>query len=72
MGLSAEGLTGTQAFWGVWLGSTLGMMIADGLAIIVGAVLGKKLPERLITRVSGGIFILFGAATLLAAALGRG
>jgi putative Ca2+/H+ antiporter (TMEM165/GDT1 family) len=72
MGLSAEGLTSTQTFWGVWLGSTLGMMIADGAAILVGAVLGKKLPERLITRVSGAVFILFGVATLIVAALGRG
>jgi putative Ca2+/H+ antiporter (TMEM165/GDT1 family) len=72
MGLSAEGLTRTQAFWGVWLGSTIGMMIADGLAIWVGAVLGKKLPERLITRISGVIFILFGVATLLVALLGQG
>jgi putative Ca2+/H+ antiporter (TMEM165/GDT1 family) len=71
VGLSAEGLTGTQAFWGVWLGSTVGMMIADGLAIVVGAVLGKTLPERLITRISGAIFILFGVATLVVTALGR-
>jgi putative Ca2+/H+ antiporter (TMEM165/GDT1 family) len=67
LGLSAEGLTFTQTFWGVWLGSTVGMMIADGLAIIVGSVLGKKLPERLITRISGGVFIVFGVASLIAA-----
>jgi putative Ca2+/H+ antiporter (TMEM165/GDT1 family) len=71
VGLTAEGLTATQSFWGVWLGSTIGMMIADGVAIIVGSVLGKKLPERLITRISGAIFILFGAATLVVALLGR-
>jgi Ca2+/H+ antiporter, TMEM165/GDT1 family len=67
LGLSAQGLTSTQTFWGVWLGSTVGMMIADGIAIVVGAVLGKKLPERLITRVSGAVFILFGVASLVAA-----
>ena len=67
LGLSAQGLTSTQTFWGVWMGSTVGMMIADGIAIIVGAVLGKKLPERLITRISGVIFILFGVASLVAA-----
>jgi len=67
VGLSAEGLTPVQTFWGVWLGSTLGMMIADGLAIIVGSVLGKKRPERPITRISGAIFILFGAASLITA-----
>jgi putative Ca2+/H+ antiporter (TMEM165/GDT1 family) len=66
-GLTAEGLTAGQTFWGVWLGSTIGMMIADGIAIIVGSVLGKKLPERLITRISGVIFILFGVASLVAA-----
>jgi putative Ca2+/H+ antiporter (TMEM165/GDT1 family) len=66
VGVTAQGLDGTQTFWGVWLGSTVGMMIADGIAILVGAVLGKKLPERLITRISGWIFILFGAGTLAA------
>lgn len=71
MGLTPEGLTGAQTFWGVWLGSTVGMMIADGIAIVVGAVLGKKLPEKLITRISGAIFILFGVATLGAALLGH-
>ncbi|HEY5275031.1 MAG TPA: TMEM165/GDT1 family protein [Coriobacteriia bacterium] len=72
VGLTAQGLDAAQTFWGVWLGSTVGMMIADGIAILVGAVLGKKLPERLITRISGWIFILFGAATLASAALSFG
>jgi Ca2+/H+ antiporter, TMEM165/GDT1 family len=71
MGLSADGLTSAQSFWGVWLGSTVGMMIADGVAIVVGAVLGKKLPEKLITRISGVIFILFGLGAIVAAFLGR-
>jgi len=71
VGLSATGLTSTQIFWGVWSGSTIGMMIADGLAVVVGAVLGKKLPERLITRISGTIFILFGVLTLVSAVLNR-
>ncbi|HZL04871.1 MAG TPA: TMEM165/GDT1 family protein, partial [Coriobacteriia bacterium] len=48
--------TGAAAFWGVWIGSVLGMLIADGLAIGVGALIGKRLPERLITRVSGIVF----------------
>ena len=61
--------TKAAAFVGVWLGSTVGMVLADGLAIVVGAVLGKKLPERLITRVAGAFFILFGVASLLSAFL---
>jgi putative Ca2+/H+ antiporter (TMEM165/GDT1 family) len=67
MGLRADGLTATQSFWGVWMGSTVGMMIADGVAIVVGSILGKKLPERIITRISGALFILFGLATAGAA-----
>ena len=70
IGLNAASLTPQQAFWGVWLGSTVGMMIADGLAIIVGVVMGKTLPEKLITRVSGTIFIVFGVFAI-AAAFGR-
>ena len=67
IGLNAGGLTATRSFWGVWMGSTVGMMIADGVAIIVGSILGKRLPERLITRISGALFIAFGVATLWAA-----
>jgi len=67
VGLNASGLTPTQSFWGVWMGSTVGMMIADGVAIVVGSILGKRLPERLITRISGALFIVFGLATAGAA-----
>lgn len=64
-GLSAPRSGSTAAFWGVWMGSTVGMVIADGLAIIAGCVLGKNLPERLITRISGVVFILFGVAIIV-------
>jgi Ca2+/H+ antiporter, TMEM165/GDT1 family len=67
MGIDATSLTPTQAFWGIWMGSTVGMMIADGLAIIVGVVLGKSLPERIITRISGVVFVVFGLAAVVAA-----
>jgi putative Ca2+/H+ antiporter (TMEM165/GDT1 family) len=50
---------------GVWIGSTLGMVAADGLAIIVGAVAGKHLPERLIQISAAALFLLFGAYMLL-------
>ena len=38
---------------------------ADGLAIIVGAVAGKHLPERLIQIVAAALFLLFGSYMLL-------
>jgi Ca2+/H+ antiporter, TMEM165/GDT1 family len=50
---------------GTWIGSTLGMVAADGLAIIVGAVAGKHLPERLIQIVAAALFLLFGSYMLL-------
>ncbi|MGK2881389.1 MAG: TMEM165/GDT1 family protein [Mycobacterium sp.] len=50
---------------GVWIGSTLGMVAADGLAIIVGAVAGKHLPERVIQLTAAALFLLFGAYMLL-------
>lgn len=45
----------------VWLGSTLGMVAADGLAIAVGRLLGARLPEKALGLLSGGIFLAFGA-----------
>ncbi|MGK2904250.1 MAG: TMEM165/GDT1 family protein [Mycobacterium sp.] len=50
---------------GVWIGSTLGMVVADGLAIIVGAVAGKHLPERAIQIGAAALFLLFGIFMLL-------
>ncbi len=44
----------------VLMGTTAGMMVADSLGILVGIVLGKRLPETLINLVSAGVFILFG------------
>lgn len=52
------------SFLGVWLGSTLGMVVADGIAIVAGAVAGKRLPQRAIRWLSAMVFILFGLATI--------
>lgn len=54
---------------GVWLGSTIGMVAADALAIAVGILVGKHLPERAIGVGSGLLFLYFGATTLLGAAV---
>lgn len=53
-----------KSFIAVWLGSTIGMVLADGLAIIVGKVMGKKLPENLIKYVGAAIFLISGVWTL--------
>lgn len=44
----------------VWCGTTAGMMIADGIGIIIGIVLGKRIPERVVKWFAAVIFILFG------------
>jgi putative Ca2+/H+ antiporter (TMEM165/GDT1 family)/putative Mn2+ efflux pump MntP len=46
----------------VLLGTTAGMVAADGIGIIIGIVLGKRLPDTLIRLVSAGVFIFFGFA----------
>ncbi|MDP2267921.1 MAG: TMEM165/GDT1 family protein [Deltaproteobacteria bacterium] len=44
----------------VWLGTTTGMLIADAIGIVVGTVIGKKIPERVVKWIAALIFILFG------------
>lgn len=44
----------------VWLGTTIGMVIANGFGIVAGVVMGKRLPERAIKWVAALIFIAFG------------
>lgn len=55
------------SFLGVWLGSCLGMIIADGLAVALGYYAGKRLPAKIIKYISAAIFILFGIYTLIEA-----
>lgn len=44
----------------VLVGATLGMLVADGVGIAAGVVLGKHIPERIIKWVSATIFLVFG------------
>ena len=51
----------------VWLGTTAAMVFADAIAIGVGIVLGKRIPEKAIKWVAAFIFIAFGVFGLYAA-----
>ena len=44
----------------VFIGATLGMLVADGIGIVAGVVLGKHIPQRTIKWVSATIFLIFG------------
>jgi Ca2+/H+ antiporter, TMEM165/GDT1 family len=58
----------TQHGWfGTWLGSTLGMVAADALAIVVGRLLGRHLPEKAIKYGAAALFAIFGIWLLIEA-----
>lgn len=50
---------------GTWLGSTLGMVAADALAILVGRRLGDRLPERAIRIGAAVAFFVFAAILMV-------
>jgi putative Ca2+/H+ antiporter (TMEM165/GDT1 family) len=49
-----------QSIIPIWIGTTVAMLTADAFGIIVGVVLGKKIPERFVKWFAAVIFILFG------------
>ncbi|MFG1923446.1 TMEM165/GDT1 family protein [Cryptosporangium sp. NPDC048952] len=56
----------TQYGWfGTWLGSTIGMVAADALAIVVGRSLGRHLPEKAIKYGAAALFFIFGIWLLI-------
>lgn len=69
-GLAAPVAGAFSTGFGVWLGSSLGFLAADMVAIVAGALLGARLPERTISRVSAVVFIAFGLITLASAFVG--
>jgi putative Ca2+/H+ antiporter (TMEM165/GDT1 family) len=58
-------LATTEGALGTWAGSTLGMVAADGLAILVGKHLGARLPERVIRIGATIAFVVFGIVLLV-------
>ncbi|HVW34306.1 MAG TPA: TMEM165/GDT1 family protein, partial [Acidimicrobiia bacterium] len=58
-----------ESVFGVWAGSTLGMVAADAVAIVAGQQLGARLPERVIKVGAAVSFVIFGLL-LIAEGLG--
>lgn len=54
-----------EGWFGTWIGSTVGMVAADALAIAVGALLGKQLPEKAIKYGAAAAFVVFGVILLV-------
>jgi putative Ca2+/H+ antiporter (TMEM165/GDT1 family) len=68
--LATVALASDHDWAGVWIGATIGMVLADGVAIAVGALLHKRLPERFLHSLASVLFLLFGLWLLFDNALG--
>jgi len=58
--LATVTLATDHGWFGTWLGSTVGMVAADALAILVGQQLGARLPERVVKIGAAVTFVVFG------------
>jgi len=55
----------------VLMGTTLGMVVADSIGIVVGIVMRRHIPEKTIKYISAVIFILFGVYGVYQVLTGR-
>ncbi|MGY0502500.1 TMEM165/GDT1 family protein [Nocardia sp. FBN12] len=62
---AAAALASSNNWLAVWIGSVAGMVAAGALAILVGKIAGKHLPERGIAIASGLLFLFFAGKTVL-------
>ncbi len=58
-----------ESFMGAWIGSTLGMVAGDALAIAVGSIAGSRLPQRKINIGAAALFVAFGIALIVSTVL---
>ncbi|HYQ33709.1 MAG TPA: TMEM165/GDT1 family protein [Lapillicoccus sp.] len=49
-----------EGWFGTWIGSTIGMVAADALAIGAGILIGRQLPEKAVRYVATAAFVVFG------------
>ena len=58
------------SLWAVVAGTTLGMMIANVPAVLLGEVAATKLPMRLVRGIAAALFLLLGVLVLAGAGVG--
>ena len=49
----------------VTIGTTLGMLVADGIAVFAGSHFAERVPMRLLRCTAAALFFVFGLATIL-------
>lgn len=62
--LATVTLAGTQAPIPTWIGASLGMTLASGLAVGLAVLAGGRLPDRVLRLVAAGAFLIFGVLLL--------
>ncbi|MEO8813930.1 MAG: TMEM165/GDT1 family protein [Mycobacterium sp.] len=68
--LATVALASDHNWVGVWVGATAGMVLADAVAIAVGTLLHRRLPEHLLHFAASLLFLAFGLWVLFDEALG--
>lgn len=68
--LATVALASDHNWAGVWVGATIGMVAADGVAIAAGAYLHRRLPVRFLHNLASVLFLAFGVWILFDTALG--
>lgn len=68
--LATVALASDHSWAGVWLGATVGMVLADAVAIAVGRSLHRRLPQHALRIAASLLFGGFGSWLLLDEALG--
>lgn len=68
--LATVALASDKSWVGVWIGTTVAMVVADGLAIAVGILLHRRLPQGLLHKLASLLFLTFGLWMLFDGALG--
>lgn len=68
--LATVALASDRNWAGVWAGTTLAMVVADGLAIVAGLLLHRRLPQGMLHTGASVLFLLFGLWMLFDGALG--
>ena len=63
--LTTIALSSTNGWLGTWAGATLGMVAANGLALVIGDHLGARVSERAIRSGAAALFAVLGVLLLL-------
>lgn len=63
--LASVALAGSNGFLGTWLGASVAMIAADGLAIAAGHRIGARLSRHTVARISAAMFAVFGVMLLV-------